>query len=186
MLRWIAILAVFSALFVTPMIALGAQPPDLSEVLHAARAAQGTDEAPDRWSSRSRWRGLMPRVSASLFGKESSDLDLTFREYVGTTAEGRLLLDSTQNTFEDDVSDEFGWRVTATWDFGELIFSNAELAAAREERARRAMRIRLDLETMQAFRTWRDATDPAALQAAVDHLDVLTDGWFSRRTGGRR
>lgn len=186
MLRWIAIFVCFVLPAHAQEVAAEQTPPSLHETLVAARAAQGTDRPPDRWSSRARWRGVLPRIGAAVGADRTEELDLTFREYVGRSADDRLVLDSTQNTSEDDLSEKFSWRVTATWDLRDTIFSTAEIPAAREERAWRALRIRLDYETLDAYRDWRRADDPQARRHAIERLDLLTDGWFSRRTGGRR
>jgi hypothetical protein len=121
----------------------------------------------------------MPRVGGWVGGDHVDELDLTFRESTGVIDEGVLLVDGTQNTIEDDGSDKFAWRVTATWDLRDLVFANAELAAAREARNRQVNRIRLDLRVMSLYRQLDGKPDEAKL--AEQELSVLTGGWWERR-----
>lgn len=177
-------LLTFLAVLGAPWL-VSASPPTLQETLAATRSAQGTSEAPDPWSNRARWRALMPRVNAGFGTDVTEERDLAFKEYVGRDESGVPFIDTTQNASEDDRSEKVTWRVTLTWDLRDSVFSAAELAAAREARARRTLRIRLDFEAMEAFRAWQTASDDFEAANAAARLDVLTDGWFTRRIGGR-
>jgi hypothetical protein len=179
----------------TSTIAEASPPPPLRDVVDAARRAQGLDGPLDEWSSRARWRAALPRFGGWVGGDRTGELDLTFRESTGVIDQGVLIVDGTQNTTEDDMTERFAWRVTATWDLRDLVFSNAELAAAREARARQAARVRLDMHVVGLYRDWLEAqrgatsTDRSSTRVlqqddagqAFDELDILTGGWLSRR-----
>ncbi len=173
---------VFLFTFLLPALALAA-PPTLMQTIEAARRAQGLDGELDDWSSRARWRGFVPRVGAWVGGDRTDELDIAIRETTGAVG-AALEVEGTTNTTEDDLSESFQWRVTATWDLRDVVFSPAELAAARETRARQRDRIRLDFEVSRAYFEWVDATDEALARRASQQLDILTGGWFSR--GGAR
>lgn len=91
--------------------------PSLDQVQAAARAAAWAATDEPEWS-RARWRGLVPRLDVSV----GTDADLDVRDTIETrtTVEGRAL----------------GLRVAARFELGDLVFSDAELRAARLRSAR--------------------------------------------------
>ena len=93
--------------------------PGLAEV-HAAARAHWRSTAPEVWTSRARWRGLVPRLDISV----GTDVDTDVRDTLEarTTMEGRAV----------------GVRVSARFELGELIYAEPELRMSRERAAAEA------------------------------------------------
>jgi hypothetical protein len=134
--------------------------PDVREVIAAALRAGGLagDPAPG-WRRRARLSALVPSLSVR------GGRDDTWREVADPTLGHSLT---------------FG--VTASWRFDHLVFEPTELRIASADVLRRRERRRLAWYVISLYRSWRrTGNDDLAAQ-----LDVVTDGWFSRRLGRRR
>lgn len=69
--------------------------------------------------------------------------------------------------------------ITASWRLDQLVFEPSELRIATVDVMRRRERRRLAWYIISLYRSWRrTGNDDLAAQ-----LDVVTDGWFSRRLG---
>lgn len=175
-----------------PVAAGSGEEPSVHDLMAAARReAEVRPERLRSWMSRARWAALAPKVTFGVdrsFGRDES-LDL---------ADG-----------ERDLStdDDLGWRVSASWDLGSLVFSPDELRVAREgirlsELRQKVLfevvrlyfeRRRLVLRNKLALREERGPAD--APTDAIDHevrileieasLDALTGGAWSRRVRDR-
>jgi hypothetical protein len=134
--------------------------PDVREVIAAAMRAAGLagDPAPG-WRRRARLSALVPSLSVR------GGRDDTWRDVVDPTLGHSLT---------------FG--VTASWHLDHLIFEPTELRIASADVLRRRERRRLGWYVISLYRSWRrTGNDDLAAQ-----LDVVTDGWFSKRLAAGR
>ena len=131
--------------------------PDVREVIAAAlRAAGLADDPTSGWRRRARLSALVPSLSVR------GGRDDTWRDVADPTLGHSLT---------------FG--VTASWRFDHLVFEPTELRIASADVLRRRERRRLAWYVISLYRSWRrTGNDDLAAQ-----LDVVTDGWFSRRLG---
>jgi hypothetical protein len=131
--------------------------PDVREVIAAAMRAGGlADDPTSGWRRRARLSALVPSLSVR------GGRDDTWREVADPTLGHSLT---------------FG--VTASWRFDHLVFEPTELRIASADVLRRRERRRLAWYVISLYRSWRrTGNDDLAAQ-----LDVVTDGWFSRRLG---
>src|SRR5688500_1579286 len=92
--------------------------PSLRAVQDAAVAALELTPADDvaGWTSRARWRGLIPRLEARF----------------GTTADQYIRDGVTGTTWSTSQGQNLGASVTTKWNLGELVFNDLELRANRE------------------------------------------------------
>jgi hypothetical protein len=131
--------------------------PSVREVIAAALRAGGLagDPTPG-WRRRARLSALVPSLSVR------GGRDDTWREVADPTLGHSLT---------------FG--VTASWRFDHLVFEPTELRIASADVLRRRERRRLAWYVISLYRSWRrTGNDDLGAQ-----LDVVTDGWFSRRLG---
>lgn len=157
------------------------------DAVRAALAFQRLDQD-ERWSSmaaRSRSRAALPELG--LRGGTSSDASLRFAPIASDPA--RVTRSGARDLWLE---------ARLTWRLDRALFSPDEVAIerlrwngeqARERLARRVLRLLVEwqraelrrheplLSDEQHQRAWLDAL------AAAAELDVLTDGWFSRRLG---
>jgi hypothetical protein len=131
--------------------------PDVREVIAAAMRAGGLAGDPATgWRRRARLSALVPSLSVR------GGRDDTWRDVADPTLGHSLT---------------FG--VTASWRFDHLVFEPTELRIATVDVLRRRERRRLAWYVISLYRSWR-RTGNADLAA---QLDVVTDGWFSKRLG---
>jgi hypothetical protein len=129
--------------------------PDVRDVIAAALRAGGLAGDPaDGWRRRARLAALVPSLSVR------AGRDDTWRDVADPTLGHSLT---------------FG--VTASWRFDHLVFEPTELRIASADVLRRRERRRLAWYVISLYRSWRrTGNDDLAAQ-----LDVVTDGWFSKR-----
>ncbi len=176
-----------SWLMAIPRIA-GADP-TVDEVVDRTLHHAGIEGDVDRWSTRSRLRNLMPRLSGTLGGWDEVDRDSGVTEYLTSDADGALLFDTARTDSGNGEKQRIFWSLRATVDFGGLVFDSAEIAASREARARVLLRVRLVDEATRTYFAWLEAgEDVATKRRSRARLDGLTGGWFSRALdeGGER
>lgn len=141
----------------------------LAELHDAVRDSWAPHAGDPGWPSRARWRGLVPRVDASL----GTDTDLDVRDTLDdrTIVEGRAL----------------GVRVGARFELGDLVFSEAELRARRELASREdALRQRLVEVTQLYFQRVEVLLALRLDPSAVLLVRARTlDGLIAALTGGR-
>lgn len=171
--------------------------PTVDQVRTAALQYTGLHRSTDRWSARSRWRNLLPRVTAYAGWLEQTDDTVQFDEYLSRDGDGNLLFDRAHNGNDHDERARLNYTVRATVDLAGLIFDRAELSAAREERARIThrqqvieavhdayfRRLALRDELQNADPTQRRELALAILRLEA-RLDGLTGGWFRRELEG--
>lgn len=163
------------------LVAGQAELPSLREVQEGAVEALGLAslEEAESWPSRARWRGVVPRVAASV----GSDTDLDIRgswtspDHL-TTTRGRQL----------------GFDVAVRFELGELVFSDQELRASREAIARAAAvqlardrATQIYFERLELALSMRDAPSPSLVLAVArldGMLDAITGGRLSRHRKG--
>lgn len=170
--------------------------PTVAEVRRAALRYAGLDRRPDRWSARARWRHLLPRLQATAGRIDQVDDNVQFDEWLTHDGDASLLYDSARNQNEDNHRSRGDFTLRATVDLNGLLFDDAELAAAREERARLDARRELVAAVHAAYFEHLAALD--ALRAATPgerrakalrvrqleaRLDGLTGGWYAQRRG---
>jgi hypothetical protein len=140
------------------------------------RAAVEALELPDReiarsWSSRARWRGLLPRLEASL----GTDSDLDVRDSISS---------STRRTTSEGQA--FGARISARFELGELVFNDAELRANREALARASA---AQLARERVTQIYFERVEVLAAQRTADSTPLrvrgaFLDGLLEAHTGG--
>jgi len=163
--------------------------PTVHEMMAAARReAEVRPERLRSWMSRARWAALAPRLSLGVdrsFGRDES-LDL---------ADGGRDL---------STDDDLGWRVAATWELSNLVFSPDEMRVAREGARLSELRQRVLAEVVRLYferrrlqvqgrLAKREGSDDTAtslerevrIRELEASLDALTGGAWSRRLGRR-
>ena len=171
--------------------------PDVREVREKALRYANLHRAPDRWSARSRWRNLVPEITATVGWIDETDEGTAFNEYLTRGSGGELLFDTARTTNDSTQKFRVHYSVRAMIDFRGLVFDRHELAAAREARDQAEHRRELValvhdayfermalLEALRADRT----PDPARarrLQMLDARLDGLTGGWFTTQLSAK-
>ncbi|MFO0726930.1 MAG: hypothetical protein U1E65_24315 [Myxococcota bacterium] len=136
----------------------------------AAHASLYTDEEARAWPLRSRLRGLLPNLEASV----GTDADVALRDGSTSfiTSEGRGFLA----------------RVSGRWSLGELLFSDAEMRAHRESAHRRAA---IDVAVDRATELYFDRLEVLILGCSLEAPSLALrarrlDGAIAALTGGLR
>ncbi|HSN28454.1 MAG TPA: hypothetical protein VLT45_19345, partial [Kofleriaceae bacterium] len=133
--------------------------PATREVLEVAiRAAGLAGDPASGWRARSRLAGLVPQLSARV------GQDDTWRDVADPTL-GHVIT----------------YGISASWRLERLVYDPSELRIATVDVLRRRERRRLAWYVISLYRAWRRTQN----EDLAAQLDVVTDGWFSRRVQGQ-